>query len=283
MTPEEIDISVVTPSLNMLSYLERCVASVADQEGVRIEHLVMDGGSRDGTVEWLTAQPSLVSEVRGDNGMYDAVNRGFLRARGHIIAHLNCDEQYLPGTLATVVKYFQTHPEVDVLFGDTLTVRPDGSLVAYRKTIRPVRPVLLLPPLYVPTAATFFRRKLVEDGVLYDDSYKIIADLAWVVRLLHEGYRLAHIRRYFATFTMTGVNRSQLVATIDEEIKRFLVNVPWWIRHFRHQWRLVGWAGKLLSGCYFQLTPLQYAIYAPGRSVGRTVFVMQNPSFRWRA
>ena len=283
MTPEEIDVSVVTPSFNMLSYLERCVASVADQEGVRIEHLVMDGGSRDGTDEWLAAQPSLVSEVRSDNGMYDAVNRGFRRACGQIISHLNCDEQYLPGTLATVVKYFQTHPDVDVLFGDILTVRPDGSLVAYRKTICPVRPVLSLPPLYVPTAATFFRRKLVEDGVLYDDSYKDIADLAWVVRLVQEGYRFAHVRQYFATFTMTGSNRSQVVPTIGGEIKRFLVNVPWWIRGFRHQWRLVGWAQKLLSGCYFETTPLRYAIYAPGQLAGRTVFVAQNPSFRWRS
>jgi glycosyltransferase involved in cell wall biosynthesis len=243
----------------------------------------MDGGSRDGTVEWLETKSSLVSEVRGDNGMYDAVNRGFRRARGQIIAHLNCDEQYLPGTLAAVMTFFNAHPEVDLVFGDTLTVRPDGSLVAFRKTICPVRPVLSLPPLYVPTAATFFRRKLVEDGALYDDSYKDIADLAWVVRLVRERYKLAHIRQYLAIFTMTGSNRSQVVATIEEEIERFLGNVPWWIRHFRHPWRLVGWAEKLLSGCYFQAAPLQYAIYAPGQSAARTVFVAQNPSFRWRS
>jgi glycosyltransferase involved in cell wall biosynthesis len=280
---EEIDVSVVTPSLNMVGYLERCVASVADQEGVRAEHLVMDGGSRDGTVAWLAAQPSLVSEIRRDNGMYDAVNRGFRRARGRIIAHLNCDEQYLPGTLATAVRHFDTYPDVDVLFGDTLTVLPDGSLIAYRKTIRPLRPVLLLPPLYVPTAATFFRRKLVDNGALYDDSYKNIGDLVWFVRLVHDGYRLAHMRRYFATFTITGSNWSQNTTVVDGEIKRFLDGVPWWIKHFRHQWRLVGWAAKLLSGCYFQATPLEYAIYAPGQLASRTVFVAQKPSFRWRS
>ena len=279
---KKIDISVVTPSFNMLGYLERCVASVADQEGVQFEHLVMDGGSRDGTVEWLKTQTSLVSEVRRDNGMYDAVNRGFRRSRGQIIAHLNCDEQYLPGTLATVAKYFDTHPEVDVLFGDTLTVRPDGSLVAYRKTIRPIWPVLSVPPLYVPTAATFFRRKLVGDGMLYDDSYKDIADHVWVVRLVREGYKLAHVRQYLATFTLTGSNRSQVVPTIDREIMRYLNTVPWWIRRFRRQWRLVGWLEKLLSGCYFQPTPLQYAIFAPGQSARRTIFVARKVSFRWR-
>jgi glycosyltransferase involved in cell wall biosynthesis len=282
MKAEEIDVSVVTPSLNMLSYLKRCVASVADQQGVRAEHLVMDGGSHDGTVEWLAMRPSLVSEVRGDNGMYDAINRGFRRARGRIIAHLNCDEQYLRGTLATVVNYFDTHPDVDVLFGDTLSVRPDGSLVAYRKTIRPLRPVLSLPPLYVPTAATFFRHRLIEDGAFYDDSYKDIADLAWFVRLVSDGYRLAHVRQYLAVFTITGSNRSLNAAAIDREINRFLRGVPWWIRRFHHQWRAVGWGQKLLTGCYFQVTPLEYAIYAPGQSLDRTIFVAQKPSFRWR-
>jgi glycosyltransferase involved in cell wall biosynthesis len=282
MTVGEIDVSVITPTLNMLSYLERCVASVADQEGVRAEHLVMDGGSRDGTAEWLAARPWLVSEVRRDNGMYEAINRGFRRARGRVLAHLNCDEQYLPGTLATVMRYFDTHPGVDVVFGDGLIVRPDGSLVAYRKNIRPLWPVLSVPPLYVPTATTFFRRKLIDNGVLYDDSYKVIADIVRVARLANDGYRLAHVRQYFATFTITGSNLSLDVPTIDAETKRFLDDVPWWIRRFHYPWRLVGWAQKLLSGCYLQATPLEYAIYALGQSAGRTVFVAQKPSFRFR-
>jgi glycosyltransferase involved in cell wall biosynthesis len=282
MPVEEIDVSVITPSLNMLSYLERCVASVADQERVRVEHLVMDGGSRDGTGEWLAERPWLVSEVRRDNGMYEAINSGFRRARGRILAHLNCDEQYLPGALATVVRYFDAHPEVDVLFGDELIVRPDGSLVSYRKTIRPLRPVCLLPPLYVMTPVTFFRCKLIDDGVLYDDSYKDIADLVRVVRLVRDGYRLAHVRHYFSSFTITGTNRSATMPTIDNELKRFLKDLPWWARRLRHQWRLVGWAQKLLSGCYFQTRPLEYAIYAPGQLAARTVFVEPKPSFRFR-
>jgi len=277
-----MDISVVTPSFNMLSYLKRCVASVADQKSVQAEHLVMDGGSHDGTVEWLKTQTSLLSEVRGDNGMYDAVNRGFRRARGQIVAHLNCDEQYLPGTLESVVRYFDARPEIDVLFGDILTVHPDGSLIAYRKTIRPVWPLFSLPPLYVYTAATFIRRKVVEDGVLlYDDSYKDIADLEWIVRLVREGYKLAHVRQYFATFTITGANRSLNTAAIDSEINRFLEGVPWWIKRLRHQWRLVAWAEKVLSGCYYQATPFEYEIYIPGQSA-RSVFKVQNASWRWR-
>lgn len=280
MTAGDIDVSVITPSLNMLPYLERRVAAVADQEGVKVEHLVMDGGSRDGTVEWLAARPSLLSEVCRDNGMYEAINRGFRRARGRILGQLNCDEQYLPGTLAAVMRYFDAHPEVDVLYGNWLTVRPDGSLILYRKCIRPLSPILSVR-CCAATAATFFRRKLIDDGVFYDQSYKDIADMAWYVRVLKEGYRLAHADQYFATSAITGNNRALVVPTIGEEKQRFSDGMPWWIKRFRYWWLAVYWGHKLLSGCYFQATPLRYAIYTPSELARRTVFVAHKPSFRW--
>jgi Glycosyl transferase family 2 len=94
----------------------------------------------------------MVSGSEKTDGMYGAVNRGFGLARVRVIAHPNCDDQYLPGTLATVIRYFDRHPDVDVLFGDVLTVRPDGSLIAYWKAIRPFRALLSLPPLYIREA-----------------------------------------------------------------------------------------------------------------------------------
>src|SRR5262249_48377003 len=163
----------------------------------------MDGGSHDGTVEWLTTQPSLISRVQRDRGMYEAVNRGLRLARGAILAHLDWNEQYLPGSLRFVKRCFVEHPHVDLPFGEILTVPRSGDLIAYRKTIRPLVPVLSLPPLYVSTAATFFRRRIVDDGILYDDSFKDIADLAWITRLRQRGYRLQHVRRYLASSTMT--------------------------------------------------------------------------------
>lgn len=75
-------VTVLTPSFNNLPYLRRCCASVADQAGVETEHLVIDGASTDGTPGWLRARgESFISEP--DRGMYDALNKGFDRARGH--------------------------------------------------------------------------------------------------------------------------------------------------------------------------------------------------------
>jgi glycosyltransferase involved in cell wall biosynthesis len=279
---DHVDVSVVTPSFNMLDYLQRCCASVADQEHVHYEHIIMDGGSTDQTIEWLRSRSSLISRSQRDKGMYDAVNKGFRIARGEVISHLNCDEQYLPKTLNFVVTYFREHPHVDVLFGDVLTVKPDGSLIAYRKGYRPIEPVLLSSPLHVCTAAMFLRRRVVDSGHFYDDSFKDVGDVEFIVRLLRSGVRMEHIRRYLATFTITGHNRSANVTTIPNEIKRLRHQAPWWVTRFQPAWRSVGYAMKLTAGAYREQRPIDYAIYASSDASSRTRFLANNASFRWR-
>src|SRR5215207_9280200 len=118
MSEEAPQFSIVTPSFRSSAWLKLCIASVADQEGVTLEHLVQDAGSDDGTLDWLTTDSRVAAFVEKDSGMYDAVNRAWRRARGEILAYLNCDEQYLPGALNLVADYFAEHPEVDILFGD---------------------------------------------------------------------------------------------------------------------------------------------------------------------
>ena len=120
MTSPPPDFSIITPSLDMLGYLQRCRRSVADQEGVSLEHIVRDGESQDGTVEWLEREAAatnlpgsrrrLVACSEKDEGMYDAVNKGFRQARGKILAYLNCDEQYLPGALRAAQEVFERGP-----------------------------------------------------------------------------------------------------------------------------------------------------------------------------
>jgi glycosyltransferase involved in cell wall biosynthesis len=120
--------SVITPSFGQLEFLKLNAVSVADQvsDGVEVEHLVQDGGSTDGTAEWLAGQAGIVGIVEKDEGMYDAINRGLKRARGEVYSWLNCDEQYLPGALAAVAEFFEAHPEVDIAFGHTIVVDNDA-------------------------------------------------------------------------------------------------------------------------------------------------------------
>ncbi len=274
--------SVVTPSFNMLSYLKRCNSSIADQ-GVAYEHIVVDGGSTDGSGEWLRDNPRIVSIIGKDKGMYDAVNKGFQRAQGDIISHLNCDEQYLPGALAFVGDYFDRHPEVDVIFGDGLIIRPDGTLLCYRKGTWPSATLLATTPMYMCTPQTFLRRRIIEDGELYDDSYKDVGDLEFYLRLIRKRYAIRHVSRFLSAFTMTGHNRMLCSEVVAPERARLMRAFPWWMTRFSKIWRLAGWGAKFAAGAYFQPGPLSYSLFVPEDVARRQTFSIACPSFRWRA
>src|SRR5437660_4692298 len=137
-------ISVVTPSFQQLDWLRLALASVADQEGVDVEHIVQDGGSegveemfREMSADSVNSHHNPKLFVEKDAGMYDAINRGLQRASGEICGYLNCDEQYLPGALSEVANYFSSHPEIDVVFGDAVLTDQQGSPLSYRRTILP--------------------------------------------------------------------------------------------------------------------------------------------------
>src|SRR5437667_686879 len=104
--------SIITPSFRSSAWLKLCLASVADQ-GIELEHIVQDAGSDDGTLDWLPQDRRIKAFVEKDAGMYDAVNRGLRRATGELLAYINCDEQYLPGALSTVMDFFKQNPSIE--------------------------------------------------------------------------------------------------------------------------------------------------------------------------
>ena len=268
----------------MLPYLKNCVRSVQDQNSVAKEHIVVDGISTDGTLEWLRTlrtKNRLKLSSGKDKGMYDALNKGFRMAQGQILACLNCDEQYLPGTLTWVKAYFSRHKDVDVLFGDSLLIRPDGSLVAYWKGYKPIGSFILSSYLYVLTCTMFFRRKIVDDGVYMNPAFKLKGDAEFVVRLLRLGYTLRHERRYLAAFTMTGKNLS-----LDERAKREKRLLRQQFPDFPYRWawfiNLGRLAHKLTSGAYFQPKPLHYSVYTDEHLTQRKMFNVRKATFRWR-
>jgi glycosyltransferase involved in cell wall biosynthesis len=112
--------SIITPSLNQQGFIERNLRSVADQQAdFMVEHIVVDGHSTDGTQDILakySGQLRYVSEP--DQGMADALNKGFAMATGEINGWLNSDDTYLPGTLQKVAGYFDQHPDCLWLYGN---------------------------------------------------------------------------------------------------------------------------------------------------------------------
>src|SRR5690606_12973416 len=235
-------ISIVTPSFNMLPYLKRCRASVADQAGVKVEHIIADGGSSDGTVAWLEAHGLPVgSDARPgdlvplryfsgpDAGMYDALNKGFDAATGDVVAWLNCDEQYLEGTLRLVMNRFAAEPQLDMLFGGALLVRPDGSLLAARKPYPARYAQIATSHHYNLSCAMFFRRRLWEGGLRFDTRLRMLGDHHLVMRALREGAHTGIVQQPLAVFTFTGANLSW-TEQAKQEAALLRNSAPRWVR-----------------------------------------------------
>ena len=211
-------ISVVTPSYNQLAYLKLCVASIADQRGIDVEHIIQDAGS-SGNLEDFKSKPGVRLFVESDEGMYDAINRGLRRATGEVCAYLNCDEQYLPGSLKKVADFFKANPSIEVVFGDVILVDNAGQPLAYRRTILPTGSHLRLVHLNTPTCATFFRRDLLDRGFYFDPAWKVIGDAVWMASLLNNQVGMGTIREPLSAFTFTGQNLGATTHSESESIR----------------------------------------------------------------
>ena len=209
----KVQFSIATPTRNSLGKLRRCVGSVRGQTGVTLEHLVQDARSDDGSPAWLHAQaaqdPRLQPVSAADAGMYDAINRAWARSGGRLLSWLNADEQYLPGALQRVQVFFDSHPNVDVLFADYLVADAAGRAVALRREIPLRRFNVVNSFLNTQSCTMFFRRTLLERGALkLDSTYRYAADKELVLRLLDGGARFAHLPEVLAVFGVDGNNLS---------------------------------------------------------------------------
>ena len=141
--------------------------------------------------------------------MYDAINRAWARADGQLMAWLNADEQYLPGTLARVQAFFEAHPDVDVVFGDYLVVDEAGRAVALRKEIPMRRYYVVNSFLNALSCTLFFRRRLWDEGLLtFDSRWRYAADKDLVLRLEARGVKFRHLPEVLSIFGVDGSNLS---------------------------------------------------------------------------
>ena len=248
-----LDFSVATPCLNSLAMLPRCVGSVRGQTGVALEHLVQDGASTDGTAAWLATQPGLDWRSERDRGMYQAINRAWLRARGRVVSWLNADEQYLPGTLSRVEKTFHAHPEADVVWGNAIVVDPSGHPIAARREI-PLRARYVRNGfLYAMSCTLFFHRRLLDAGLLrLDESFRNAGDADLVLRLLAAGKTFVHVPAYLSLFGVDGNNLTVAPGTrMDAEcaiLRRRYGAFRWPL--MRRAVMTCRYAERLVSGCY---------------------------------
>ena len=273
--------SIITPSFRSSKWLKLCIASVADQEGVEFEHIVQDAVSDDGTLDWLPQDRRVKAHVEKDSGMYDAVNRGFRRATGELLAYINCDEQYLPGALRQVRDFFQRNPETDVVFAGCLVVHGDGSYLCERRPLIPqLAHTWVSGSLSFLTAATFLRRRVMDRSQLwFNPAWRDVGDGEWALRLIQSGQRMAVMPEFTSVFTETGSNMN-LGANATREKKEFLARAPRWAGLLKPavlaHYRLRRWQAG-----HYRCRPHDYAIYTADSPDHRKIFHVANPTFRW--
>jgi len=183
-------VSVVTPSFNSEMYIGRTIDSIRRQGYTNLEHILMDGGSTDGTMGIVRSFAGHFAYVESapDSGMYDAIDRGFAKSTGEIMTWLNSDDEWLPGTLATVVRLFCEFPEIEwITSGFPSAIDPEGAIIATRRLSGVSRRGIdrgenltncgWIADGFIQQESTFWRRSLWERaGARIDTSLQLAGD-----------------------------------------------------------------------------------------------------------
>ena len=225
--PGEVDCVIVAsiivrhhPSFNSGEFIQDAIWSVSQQQDVAVEHIVVDGALVGHTVAILQRHPQVRWTSEPDNGQSDAINKGFLRASGDLVGWLNADDYYLPGGLEAIARAAQEYPEADVIHGDCVFVDGNGRIVRSKVEHDFDPDILLYFGCYIPSTATFFRRRVIESGLLLDCEYRVCMDFEYFARLAHAGCKFHYVPRFVAAFRWHGNNISLSQAARRAEERR---------------------------------------------------------------
>lgn len=199
-------LSVITPSLNQGEFLERNILSILNQTYDNIEHIVIDGGSTDNTVDILKRYEGSVKWIsEPDKGQSDAVNKGFLMATGNIFSWLNSDDTYPSNGVETVVHYFNERPDVIFIYGENDSIDEDDNIIDKHVPSDFSVSELVNQACTIHQPSTFFRRSVIQDVGLLDLGLEYALDLDFFIRvglhysenqLLKVPETLAYFRRH---------------------------------------------------------------------------------------
>lgn len=175
-------VSVVTPSFNTGAFIEETLKSVEQQDYPRVEHIVLDSGSTDGTLEILARHPGVRLIRPAPQGLSAKMNLGFSLARGDIVCWLSADDYHLPGAIASAVAALKRHPGAGMVYCNSLQV-DEKSVEIGRTRSRQASLREMLRHNYVPLETAFVRREVLERVGPIEDGYPLVQDWDWLIRI----------------------------------------------------------------------------------------------------
>lgn len=211
-------ISIVTPTLNQVDFIERTIRSVVGQDYPNLEYIIKDGGSTDGSLEIIKKYAQKYPEIirfisEQDRGQSDAINQGLKMVKGEIVAYINSDDTYQPGAFRKVARYFTKHPETVWVTGRCRII--DERDREIRKWITAYKNLWLtfytypthLMTNYVSQPATFWRRKIHREVGYFDQELYYSMDYDFLIRVAKR-YRPAILNDYLASFRIHSKSKA---------------------------------------------------------------------------
>ena len=201
-----LKISIVTASLNQGKFIEDAIKSVLNQNYTNFEHIIIDGGSTDGTIEILNKYPHLKWISESDKGQSDALNKGFAKASGDIFGWLNSDDIYEKGVFDIVLNELNDEQN-DAVYANCYFTDEKLNITKELKTHKPVK-WLSLFHCYIPSTTFFFKRKIWDSGIHIDKDFHIVMDKDFFAHILYKNYKVKYINEFFAKFIWHENNKS---------------------------------------------------------------------------
>jgi glycosyltransferase involved in cell wall biosynthesis len=258
-------ISLVTCSYQQGRFLRSTMESVLRQGYPSLEYLVIDGGSRDGSVDIIREYaPQLAYWVsEKDAGQTDALIKGFERSSGEIMGWLCSDDLLLPGALQAVGEFFQRHPDVDMVYGDALWVDAQGAPLRAKKEIPWDRFIFLFDHNYLAQPSAFWRRRLYERCGGLDRRLHLTMDSDLWLRFSRQTQPV-HLPQYLSCMRFYAEQKTRALKGSgrreDEALRRreapYLASLPRAPLHSIA--RLKRWIAKALAGGYGARVPSEY-------------------------
>ena len=171
--PDQPKVSIITPSFNQARFLEQTIRSVLEQDYPNIEYIVIDGGSSDGSLEIIQKYADRLAywQSQKDKGQTDAINQGFARATGEILAWLNSDDVLYPGAVSAAVRQLHEHPEIGMVYGDCHWINAEGKVIGNFPAAQTDLQKLRRGYVHIPQQTAFFRTDLWRKVGPLDDSF----------------------------------------------------------------------------------------------------------------
>ena len=211
-------ISIITPTLNHALFIEDTILSVLNQDHKEFEHIIIDGGSIDGTIDILKKYPHLKWISEKDSGQSQAINKGFRIATGDIIGWINSDDFYEKNIFSTIANFFELNEDCSVLYGNQTDIDENKNVIGIRAGEVFTLVKLLKNPDIVRQPVCFWRKSILKDVGHLNEKYHLAMDYDFFLRIAKK-YKFCYVNKDFCFFRLfPGTKTSRFSKRQRQEI-----------------------------------------------------------------